>query len=80
MAETLGGLVDRLTICNLKLWAVQDVVHKAAAAGKGLDPDTVQKLTALNLERNVLMRQIDETLDTACRTGKALIDLRPKIL
>ena len=80
MAETIGGLVDRLSICNCKLYAVQDVVHKAAAAGEGLDADTVAKLHSLNLTRNRLMSEIDKTLADAVQSGKAEVDPRIKIV
>ena len=79
MAETIAGLIDRLTIANLKLWAVQDAVHKAAEGGRGLDPSTVKKLASLNLDRNRLMVEIDSKLDQAIRAGEAPLDDRIKI-
>lgn len=80
MPDTLGNLVDKLSIVNLKLWAVQDTVHKAAGTGKGVDADTVQKLVSLNLERNRLIREVDEALNSAAQAGKAPVDARVKIL
>lgn len=79
MAETLGGLVDRLTITNLKLWFVQDMVHHAAQAGDGLDADTVAKLHSLNLQRNSLMTEIDILLAKAVESGTSDVDPRIKI-
>ena len=79
MAETLGSLVDKLCICNLKLYATQDVVHGAAAAGEGLDPETVAKLHTLNLQRNRLMTEIDHLLADAVASGHAEVDPRIKI-
>lgn len=72
MERTLGDLVDALITTNLKLWFVQDQVHKAADAGQGLDADTVQKLKALNLQRNRLMTAIDHH-------GKTGVDPRVKL-
>lgn len=60
MAETLGSLVDKLSICNIKLFHVQDIVHKAARTNEGIDAETVAKLHALNSQRNKLMVEIDE--------------------
>lgn len=79
MAETLGSLCDKLCICNLKLYNVQDVVHSAAAAGEGLDPDTVAKLHSLNLLRNRLMTEIDMCLADAVSSGTAEVDPRIKL-
>ena len=75
MSETLGGLVDRLSIVNIKLWFVQDQIHQAAKAGSGLDAETVRKLVHLNLERNRLMTEIDEL----AASGKFRIDSRIKL-
>ena len=80
MSDTLGGLVDKLITNNTKLWHVQDAVHSAAAAGEGLDADTVAKLHSLNLQRNRLMSEIDKTLADAVKTGKAEVDPRVKII
>jgi len=75
MSETLGGLVDRLSIVNIKLWFVQDQIHQAEKRGQGLDAETVRKLVHLNLERNRLMTEIDEL----AASGKFRIDSRIKL-
>jgi len=59
MTDSLGDLVDRLSIVNIKLFMVQERLNSAARDHVGLDADTVQKLSALNLERNRLMTAID---------------------
>jgi hypothetical protein len=59
MDDSLGDLVDRLSIVNIKLFMVQEKVNVAAREGLGLDADTVYRLSALNLERNRLMTAID---------------------
>lgn len=76
---TLGSLVDRLTILNLKIWKVQDMVYKAARNGDGLDADTVAKLASLNLDRNETMTAIDELFAQCIRSGVAPVDARVKI-
>lgn len=77
--ETLGALVDKLTIVNLKLWHVQDRVYAAEKAGQGLDAETTKKLTVLNLERSQLITEVDQLLDRAVRSGQAPVDYRVKI-
>jgi hypothetical protein len=59
MSDSLGDLVDRISIVNIKLYMVQERLNIAARDGLGLDADTVHKLSALNLERNRLMTAID---------------------
>ena len=59
MADSLGDLVDRLSITNIKLFMVQERLNSAARDHVGLDADTVRSLSALNLERNRLMTAID---------------------
>lgn len=75
MSDTLGSLVDKLSIVNLKLWFVQDQVFKAAGSGQALDSETVQKLVSLNLERNLLITEIDEY----AAAGKFRVDKRIKL-
>jgi len=70
---SLGSLVDRLSIVNMKIWKLQDWVHRAAADSKeqfsaGNTLDGVQKKLAqigdLNKERNRLMDEIDRVAGT----------------
>jgi hypothetical protein len=77
--RTLGELVDRLSIINIKLYVVQDVVMEASQTGKGLDSETVRKLTSLNLERNKAMSDLDRCLRDAVSSGTAEVDERVKL-
>lgn len=79
MPETLGSLVDRLSVANLKLWFVQEKVNEAAAAGKPLSAEHTKQLVGLNLVRNRLMTEIDLCLDRAAKEGKAEVDPRVKL-
>lgn len=79
MSHTLGDLVDRLSITNIKLWFVQDELHKANTNGTGVGPETVARSVNLNLERNRLMTEIDQCLADAAASGKARVDPRVKI-
>ena len=79
MSDTLGSLVDKLSICNVKLFMIQDLVQRAALSGAGLEPETVSKLHRLNQERNKLATAIDQCLADAVSSGTAEVDPRPKI-
>lgn len=66
MAETLGSLIDKLTIANLKVWHAEDVRND-----KNL-PDEVRlaaadKVTVCNRQRNELVQEIDELFAAAIR-------------
>lgn len=80
MSDTIGSLIDKLTIINLKLWHVQDAVHKAAAGRTALSAEDTARLADLNVQRNNLMDEIDQMLDAACRKGQAPLARRIKIL
>ena len=80
MNLTLGELVDRLSITNIKLFLVQERAFEAAEAGTDLDADSTGNLTSLNLQRNALMTAIDEPLDRAVKTGHADVDPRIKLV
>ncbi len=60
MSDTLGSLVDKLSIVNIKMFMVQDKVHHAAAHGLGLDPETTSQLVSLNLQRTNLINELNE--------------------
>lgn len=80
MSDTLGSLVDKLAVTNIKLFMVQDEIHAAAKQGIGLDADTTKKLVDLNLQRNKLMSEIDEVFAKGLATGLAEVDPRVKII
>lgn len=79
MADTLGGVVDKLIVTNIKLWFTQAVVHDAAKAGEGVDAETVAKLHSLNLTRNRLMTEVDMLLADAVHSGEVEVDPRFKL-
>lgn len=78
MAETLGSLVDKLSIVNLKLWHVQDRLQAAARQNQDLPASDAAALVSLNQERNKLATEIDRTLALAIESGKVTVDPRHK--
>jgi len=79
VADSLGDLVDRLSITNVKLFMVQERAHEAAHKHTGLDADSVFMLVTLNRQRNQLMTRIDMALDGAVKSGAAAVDARVKL-
>lgn len=80
MSDTLGSLVDKLAIVNIKLFMVQDDIHAAAKRNEGLSPELTRKVVDLNLQRSKLMTEIDEVFAAGVKTGVAAVDPRTKIL
>jgi len=61
MAETLGSLVDKLTIANIRLWHLEDARRDRSLA----DADRLRAADAIaevNSQRNDLMDEIDNFL------------------
>lgn len=61
MAETLGSLVDKLTIANIRLWHLEDVRRDRSLS----DADRLKAADAIsevNSQRNDLMDEIDSFL------------------
>jgi len=79
VSETIGSLVDKISITNVKLFMIQDMVHRAAAEGEALDAPTVARLHALNQQRNKLLTELDQLFADSLKEGEAEVDPRPKI-
>ena len=59
--ETMGSLIDKLTIINLKIWKFEDV--KRIAKDDIIIADATKKTNILNQQRNDLIQEIDELLE-----------------
>lgn len=84
---TLGGLVDRLSVLNLKIWHLQDWLYEVEREtpeqfARRDSTDTHQKLqqlATLNLDRNRAMTDIDDLLARAVRSGDVPQESRIKL-
>jgi len=68
--ETLGSLVDKLTIANCRLWHLEDQRRdrRLPDSERLKACDTV---SAVNAERNALIDEIDQLLHEAIAKGAA---------
>ncbi len=71
MAETLGSLIDKLTIANIRLWHLEDIRRDRSLSDKKR-LEAADKIAVVNSERNSLMDEIDDFLYKAIR-GKVRI-------
>lgn len=63
MADTIGDLVDKLTIANIKLWHIEDdcrALREAKQDDKAAE--LLVKVNSTNKERNRLIDQINASL------------------
>jgi hypothetical protein len=87
MSETIGDLLDKLSISNIKIFTLQDQLYAYAkmepADFEGVDPLEVHsflnKLAHSNLTRTSLIGEIDAAIGKAIRTGKAPEQPRVKL-
>ena len=77
MSETLGSLIDKLTIANLRLWHLEEVKHDGEASDSEV-ADVARKIGVVNKQRNALIDEIDEFLDDARHNLKKPI-ISPKL-
>jgi hypothetical protein len=66
MAETLGSLIDKLTIANLRLWHLEDVRRDRGLSDKDRLA-AADAVSVVNSQRNDLMDEIDAFLYDAAR-------------
>lgn len=70
MAETLGSLIDKLSITNNKIWHLEDTRNDRSL------PDherlrAADALTAVNKTRNQLVQEIDQLFAMSIAAGTA---------
>ncbi len=69
--ETLGSLIDKLSIVNIKLYHQEDIAHDTGATD-AVVASAKRKIDILNMQRNSLIQEIDELL-------QAVIDGEKKV-
>lgn len=60
--ETLGSLIDKLCIVNMKEWHQEDIKRKPNATDKEI-ADATRKTNILNKQRSSLIQEIDQYLE-----------------
>ena len=56
--ETLGSLIDKLGVTNIKLYHQEDIAQEEGAEDKKV-ADAKRKISVLNRQRNALIEEID---------------------
>lgn len=67
--DTIGNLIDKLSIVNIRIWFAEDVKRNKDATDKQL-ADACRVTNIANSQRNDLIQEIDEMLNNMVATGQ----------
>jgi predicted lactoylglutathione lyase len=67
--ETIGNLIDKLTIANIRIWMAEDIKRDPNASDKQI-ADATRITNIVNSYRTDLIQEIDETINEMVTTGK----------
>ena len=67
--ETIGNLIDKLTIANIRIWMAEDIKRKSDATDKEI-ADATRVTNVVNSYRTDLIQEIDEMVNEMILTGK----------
>lgn len=67
--DTVGNLIDKLTIANIRIWMAEDIKRDKTATDKQI-ADATRITNVVNSLRTDLIQEIDETLNEMVSTGK----------
>ena len=67
--ETVGNLIDKLTIANIRIWMAEDIKRDPNASDKQI-ADATRITNVVNSYRTDLIQEIDETINEIVATGK----------
>jgi predicted lactoylglutathione lyase len=67
--DTIGNLIDKLTIANIRIWMAEDIKRDKNATDKQI-ADATKITNVVNTLRTDLIQEIDESLNEMVATGK----------
>jgi chorismate mutase len=67
--DTIGNLIDKLTIANIRIWMAEDIKRDKKASDKQI-ADATRITNVVNSYRTDLIQEIDESLNEMVSTGK----------
>ena len=66
--ETIGNLIDKLTVVNIRIWMAEDIKRGVNATDKQI-ADATRITNVVNSLRTDLIQEIDESLNMMVSTG-----------
>lgn len=67
--DTIGNLIDKLTIVNIRIWMAEDIKRNSDATDKQI-ADATRLTNIANSQRNDLIQEIDESINHMIKTGE----------
>ena len=67
--DTVGNLIDKLSVVNIRIWMAEDVKRDSNASDKQI-ADATRLTNICNQQRNDLIQEIDEKINSMIATGK----------
>lgn len=67
--DTIGNLIDKLTIANIRIWMAEDIKRDKNATDKQI-ADATRITNVINSLRTDLIQEIDESINDMVSTGK----------
>ena len=66
--DSIGNLIDKLTIVNIRIWMAEDIKRGKSASDKTI-ADATRLTNTANAQRNDLIQEIDESINELISTG-----------
>lgn len=70
--DTIGNLIDKLSVTNCRIWAAEDIKRKIGASDKEI-ADATRLTNICNKQRNDLIQEIDERLNEIAEGKKQIL-------
>lgn len=67
--DTIGNLIDKLTIVNIRIWMAEDRKRNPSATDREI-ADATRTTNIANQQRNDLIQEIDESINKMVETGR----------
>ena len=67
--DTIGNLIDKLTIVNIRIWMAEDIKRDKNASDKKI-ADATRLTNIANSQRNDLIQEIDEKINSMVLNGE----------
>lgn len=67
--DTVGNLIDKLTIANIRIWMAEDIKRDPNATDKQI-ADATRVTNITNVHRTDIIQEIDETINNLVASGK----------
>ncbi len=67
--ETIGNLIDKLSVVNIRIWMAEDIKRDKNVTDKEI-ADATRVTNIANSQRNDLIQEIDEKFNHMIKTGE----------